>query len=302
MEMMTEEARWAYRSFVRAASALPGFEAKQKNDVREYDIGKLADGYCDAFDAGDEAGKSAYSAALMVRYWYMVPFMFRKYGHLPKLEITDVIGWIWDGISTACRYRGWRDPKQKVFGKRNSAEMCINQCITTTAGMACRKANRKSRKTDFLTNSLDAYVEQYEDGFAELASPEASDGYRLMIDKVAKGNAFDGFVLEQASSCDVYDVSDSRKIVAVDAFGEETESVSQTFAPNFDKLVRAVIEASKDGNAVKAYADDYGLPEANVRAMAERISKKKASEVASEVMDSLARLYEDDGVYEALCA
>ena len=310
MGMMTEEARWAYKSFVQAASALPGFEAKQKNDVKEYDIGKLADGYCDAFDAGDEDMKSAYASALMVRYWHMVSFLFCKYHHLPRIEVEDVVGWVWDGIARACRYRGWRDRKQSVYGKVKGPEMCINQCITSVAMMACRAANRKPRRTDFMTVSYDALGGKSPDGpdnldkmaFMADIRDEVGEAAADLIQDIASRSVFDSMVADSIAYGKCYKVADESSDTGYkDDFGDPIIQVRRDYEFADDKLLNALQKMAKDKQSLERFANLYGLSMDSVDREAKTIAKMPKKALLEAICGAKARMFDGDAAYMALC-
>ena len=301
MRMMTQAANDMYASFVSAASAIKGFKPNQKNDV-EYDIDKLADAYCNAFDSGDEEGKSKYSSALMVRYWHMVPFLFRKYGCIPHFEVEDAIGLVWDGISTACRYRGWRDPKQAVYGKRNGPEKCINQCITTEALMMCRRANAKSRRTDFVTVSYDALDDA-------LRKKGGSDGDATVLDKLSLMASTDGdegcadAVISSISKRSVFDALVAESISYGDCCvrGENGAEAADGYSISPKKLLDSLVASAKDDGFRSRFSSLYGIPKPEVDREADAIASMKRKPLAEAVMGATRRMFENDEVYEALC-
>ena len=51
-----------------------------------YSIDALADAYCDAADTNNEALKSVYISALILRFWYKIDKMYRENTVAPCLE------------------------------------------------------------------------------------------------------------------------------------------------------------------------------------------------------------------------
>ena len=80
---------------------------------------QLADGYCDAEEAGDEVGRDMYWGALLLRYWYYI----YKWYQMPRTlgeDFEDLFDWLNQSLDAALYYRTWRPKRiEKVWGKRN---------------------------------------------------------------------------------------------------------------------------------------------------------------------------------------
>jgi hypothetical protein len=92
----------------------------------QYSIDELADAYCDAVDASNDALKDIYISALILRFWYTIDKMYKSNSVAPSLEYEDFFWWLYEAIEYACKYRGWRDPSKNL-----NAQQCINKCIET---------------------------------------------------------------------------------------------------------------------------------------------------------------------------
>ena len=85
----------------------------------------MIDRYCIAKDTNDEPRKNMYIAGLMLRFWYVIAKLQAR-SPIPGLEYEDFMGWLYESIEYACKYRKWQNPANKV-----NAQQCINQCIET---------------------------------------------------------------------------------------------------------------------------------------------------------------------------
>ena len=86
----------------------------------------MADGYCRAKDTNNEIKKEyvhiRFDAQILVYYQASFSLVHRFQG----LEYNDFMGWLYDAIEYACKYRAWQDPS-----KHTNAQQAINQCIET---------------------------------------------------------------------------------------------------------------------------------------------------------------------------
>lgn len=162
---MTETLLFMYKNFLNAAKGLPNFIDGQKEDV-PYDITELANGYCAAEDAGDEVKKNQYISALMIRYWHMVSVLYEQ-SKSTKLEITDMVDWVYEGLMKAFSYRSWLDPNKAISKDEKGAEKCFNQCITSIRGHYYQRFNSDKRKINYLPlDSLDTPDYESEEGIS----------------------------------------------------------------------------------------------------------------------------------------
>lgn len=145
-----------YNSYVKCARGIPGFIVGQKEDV-PYDITELANGYCKAIDERNELKKSQYISALMVRYWHMVVYAWKKSEGL-RVDIEDIAMWIYDAIAKAAEYRSWQDVTKYISQDPKGAEKVINQCITSVCINNRKLLKRNERKINHLTYSLNALL------------------------------------------------------------------------------------------------------------------------------------------------
>lgn len=119
----------------------------------QYSIDELADAYCDAVDAKNEALKDIYISALILRFWYTIDKMYKANSVAPSLEHEDFFWWLYEAIEYACKYRGWRDPAKNL-----NAQQCINKCIDTIKLQKYYDLRLDKRKVVNHTCSIDAPI------------------------------------------------------------------------------------------------------------------------------------------------
>lgn len=99
---------------------------KLMKPYESYSIDELADAYCEAIDTENEALKSIYISALILRFWHKIDKMYKANSVAPCLEYEDFFWWLYEAIEYACKYRGWKDSEKNL-----NAQQCINKCIDT---------------------------------------------------------------------------------------------------------------------------------------------------------------------------
>ena len=110
----------------------------------------MMDRYCIAKDTNNEEKKNMYIAGLMLRFWYVIAKLQAR-SPIPGLEYEDFMGWLYEAIEYACKYRAWQDPTKKV-----NAQQAINQCIETIRVQKYYDLNLQKNKVNQMTFSLDA--------------------------------------------------------------------------------------------------------------------------------------------------
>ena len=161
--------------FIRDAAQLGDYQSMTKTE--------LANGYCDADEAGDEGKRSSYWSALMLRYWFKI-FEWAKNSQSCRLPLEDFIHWLNDSLVDAFYYRSWRweyeavvrngrfvewkldDNGNKIPNEHywrvdpNAPDKSINYFISARRGKEYQALNKQKRKGNVLTVSLDASVEE----------------------------------------------------------------------------------------------------------------------------------------------
>jgi len=157
-----------YKSYVNCASGLGDYQAMSKT--------QLANGYCDADEAGDEVKRSEYYAALMLRYWYKI-YEWNKTCVSCRLDIEEYAAWLNEAIRNAVLYRAWRDPANKLYNDPNGPDKVINRCLFSIRGENYQYFNKDKRKANYTCESLDKQVEQYGDSADVMTSSACNEYY-----------------------------------------------------------------------------------------------------------------------------
>lgn len=173
-------------------------EASFLGDFQNLSKTALANGYCDADEALEQAKlvhnaadeykydklRSAYHAALMLRYWYKI-FEWQKSSSSLNLDFIDFVDWLYDSLWVAFYYRMWRyEYKAEVkhgrfiawkldadgnripnpyYNDPNAPDKIINRCCGSMRGRVYQYYNKDKRKTDVQKYSIDQSKEAFGD-------------------------------------------------------------------------------------------------------------------------------------------
>ena len=189
--------------FVLCASGLGNYQALTKTE--------LANGYCLADEKQDEVKRSQYWAALLLRYWYKI-FEWAKSSESCKLPLEDFFDWLHDSLCDAFYYRSWWWEYEAVVreGKfiewkldehgnkipnehywkvdENAPDKSINYFCAARRAKEYQALNKDKRKSNVLSQSLDASREEVGDSALEQAGAyeEGYSGNSLPKDLVVK--------------------------------------------------------------------------------------------------------------------
>ncbi len=180
----------SYKLFVESAMRIPNFKVGTKEEYN--DIQTLADSYLQAEANNDKQMMEAYLSALVVRYWYMIPYLHSKSETL-RLEHDDIISWLYLAMIKAFEYRGW------VTDKKTSAEKCINRCIDSIRLNAFQEANYDMRKINYITYSLDESIEKFGDSSEGLFVEDNNDNFdveQLVNTKLTKKDVLSALIID----------------------------------------------------------------------------------------------------------
>lgn len=180
----------SYKLFVERAMIVPNFKPGTKEECN--DIQLLANGYLYAESKSDKRLMEGYLSALIVRYWYMIPYFQEKSASL-RLEYDDIISWIYLGIIKAFKYRGWVD------GNESSAEKCINRCLDSIRLNAFQESNTDTRKINYISYSLEESCEKFGDSADGLFVEDTDNTFNieyLVSRKLTKKDVLSALIID----------------------------------------------------------------------------------------------------------
>lgn len=284
--------------FIDCASGLGDYESINKTD--------LANGYCDAEEAGDETKRSQYYSALMLRYWYKIYEYARTCASM-KLPIEDFVSWLDDSFYWAFRYKRWRDPNDKLYGDPNGPDKVFNRCFFSTRGRYYQHSNKEIRKLNWTTSSLDAISEEVGDHQNLLGVDDEYLPEKEIIEKLLKDKRFlEAIVLDGIFYQDVFEEIKTKKTMTITTYNEETEeeeteeedynSYSHEF--NIKRLVKYIRAVNSD--FTDYFVDYYDLDNETAEQFKEKITSLRPAAISKIVQRTLYNLARDKDILNLL--
>lgn len=221
-------------------------DAEKLGNYQELTKTELADGYCDAEEAGNAALASSYFSALMLRYWYKI-YQWKVDSASLRLEDTEFEWWLRDAIRIAFVYKAWRDPENKIYGDPNAVDKIINQICFSVRGREYQHFNKNKRKANVQAMSLDEaldedgdYILGYSDSLVDEYEPDYSDELIKML--LLRNQVIEALIIDGIAHYDTFkDVKKSKTVEQIDtATGEAYEDTIKYHTMEFDpvKLVK----------------------------------------------------------------
>lgn len=236
------------RCFKREAELLGDYESMSKTD--------LANGYCDAEEAGNEILRSRYWGALMLRYWGWI-LKWKKESFSLNLEDLDFINWLNDSLADAFYYRGWRFEYKAVVrnGKfiewkldengnkipnpnyylldPNAPDKNINFFLGARRAKEYQATNKQVRKGNYQTLRLDTEVEENGDSVLQFAGlytegPKVSKVTSLIRDFIYSGKEVEALIIDGIANGDSFKESKTVQ------YKEDTEEKYYSYSSSFD--------------------------------------------------------------------
>lgn len=283
-----------YMSYVHCASALGDYQSISKTD--------LANGYVDAEESGDEAGRGQYISALMLRYWYKI-FEWAKDVNL-KLDLDDYASWLYEAIQLACQYKRWRDPSDKLYNDPNGPDKVFNTWFNTIRLRHYDIINTDKRRINYYAYSMEESIEIHGDAADVLNTVDSSAKYDDVKDIIQSyinsGKILEAAVLNNIINGNVFD--ESHNTVKTDEFDSHRHRVTYDvckMAFNMDKLIASVKMMGKRGNAIEFEAR-YDISHDDMTAFQSAVRKSTKRSIREMVESAMERLREDDGILAIL--
>lgn len=266
------------RSLEIAASRAERYD---RNSRAADDITFLANKYCEAYDAGDEDGKSTYISALMLKFWDNVGRMQETCRTANFGEYDDFGMQLFKCIQVACEMRAWQ-PTSSYYKSPTTAKACINQVIASRgAPEIMYEANRDISKIhaagnlaylDSPLDGTDAESGTFGDTIESLDdSVEATNmklGMKMLVESYVKRNkVVEAIVLDTILSSDcVRQTSKKESYVGYDDEGNEVEKTYTKYSSEFWDYQAVKALKGLPAGYVSSFSRKYGANEAVIQA------------------------------------
>lgn len=234
---------------------------------------QLANGYCDADEAGDDSLRDKYWSALLLRYWYKI-FEWIGNSYSLGLEQVEYFNWLNEAVADAFYYRSWRPKRQDHSDKTTpwithpwidnpqyrpedafAADRSIHYFLGAKRGKEYQLANKHKRRGNYQTLSIDSTFD--EEGYYILdvaglsEKPKVYDGIKELINTfLSKNKPIEAIVIDALCYGESYKTQ-SKKVVEQEydeETGEMVEKKYKTYSHTFDprRLVKCLNSIDED--------------------------------------------------------
>ena len=160
-----------YKEMCRtSADLVEGWENISKNDLcRLYVANK-----------NNPTLQNAYLSAILYKYWNLIS----KYYYMSSNCTTpeECYGWLVDSVSCCVNLASWENPESSIYKDPNGPDKVINRCMKCARLTYYQFINRKKRRDEFGSMSIDELKELYGDEVPEPCDPSQEyDIAELMI-------------------------------------------------------------------------------------------------------------------------
>ena len=276
-----------YKTYAEGASVVDNWQNKT--------ITELANGYCDADEAGDEYMRDAHFYALICRYWYMVTYLYtRRKSVLARLEYEDFQDWVIEAIARALKYKRWRNSEYEISKEPDGAKKIIDRCLYSVEKGYYKYYNQDCRKMSYTVSSLDAYqeslglqTEDSDDYDEEFLEDDSYDETKSSCNDIVKyyirqGKLMEAYIVDGICFYDTYSTEKS-KVEEVNSKGEKVEYVSYKY--KFNKRLLAQHLMNLDDNYYNEFTVKYNVPAESISRVTYNESNKR--KLYSKIKDTI---------------
>ena len=253
---------------LKAANLAPEWQELSKNDLcREYVKNK-----------GNETLQNAYISAILYRYWNLISKYYYQSANCATPE--ECYGWLVDSVFTCVNLAAWENPDSSIYNDPNGPDKVINRCMKCARLTYYQFINRKKRRDDFGTLSVDELKELYGNGAPEPEDPEQEYDVSLfiikdyIIEEFRKKNYFVSFLIYFILYANVFDVI------------KLEDSRSSEF--NLRKMCRIMSTIEED--MLVSFSEDLKLPLSDVTKAAEYVRSVPSGNMKKKIQQTLENL------------
>jgi hypothetical protein len=245
-----------FDNYLNSAKGLGDFQSLTKT--------QLANGYCDAEEAGDMVKRDQYFSALMLRYWFKVMEFYRN-SPFVRQEPDDFSSWIAESLNVAFKYRQWRNPSHPLNKDPNGPDKVINKCLFSTRKRWHKYANQDKRRVNFFVESIEEHFEKYENKsqslteHVEYADVQSSSQAIVQL-YLNRGKYIEAIIIDHIAHYNSFSFKSSKK-------GEKKDYV-------FSKVMLVKELAEIDETYISNFKDIYSVKEENLLEAIEEIKSQ----------------------------
>lgn len=294
--------------YARYAASIKDYESMSKT--------QLADGYCDADEAGDELMRNAYFSALVLKYWYII----FKYYETSKTAFTidDCYDWLIHSLLYGLEKRAWRVPGNAMYQDPNGPDKIFNRCFASSRLISYQHSNTDKNKLNYNTQSFEGMIEKVGDGIYQDKALIEYDGVKdkcnsLVQTLLNKGKYLEAFIVDGIANQDAFDAKDEKYTIegkeyfTKDDYGEyvqtkteDNQCVRTNYSLNSKKLVKH-LNSLDNLNFIRYFVNEYEIEQAAFVSSVQKVKKLSNTKLYKIIEKTLQELREDKDVKNILC-
>lgn len=298
---MLEEIRLA---LISSAKCLGDYQNISKQD--------LANGYCDADEAGDDVSRDHYYSALVLRYWFKI----KKYYEESKsaFNIFDCYEWLNHALLYALNHKPWRDPNNKLYGDPNGADKTINRCIISTRLINYQHANTDRSKINHVATSLDNLLDDTGDFIFRDSAMESNDenvAENLIKDFIHNNKVLEAMIIDGICNQDSFKEKQIKKVIKGHSYIDydednnpatvevpDAEVISKEYTFSDTKLAKHLMNI--DENFVNTFSHNYSVDKELVENEVNKLKNMSPARVKTCINNVIKSFKSDEAIRELL--
>ena len=181
---------------------------------------------------------NAYFAAIQYKYWGLIAKYYNSCNGLVEPEVCR--DWLIDTIMYALKHRRWEDVDSTLYNDPMGPDRAINTKMKCLKINQYQYSNRKKRKDEFGTMSLEALAEKMNDNtFGLIDNSSELDKQSIDINEYIKKlflkkDYFMAYMLDGIINVDVFDDEDGTKnILSVKKLSRFLRNLTQDYCEEF---------------------------------------------------------------------
>jgi len=288
--------------------------AEGLGDYTSIDKTTLANGYCDADEAGDDLKRDQYFSALILRYWYKIGRYYQDSKTTFSLE--DCYDWLVHALLYALNHKPWRVKGNKLYNDPTGPDKTINRCIISARLIAYQHANTDKSRITHSCYSLDSLNENLGDsifdGVEGLEDEKTSHTNQFIRMCLETHQPLKAFIIDGICNQGVFKETETKEKVNGKSYIDYDEDGNEVTVKEDDYSYKKVTYefsnkrlikhlSNMDNNFLNYFASTYGINKEIVESEAQKLANVTSTKLNKMVMNTMLELKDDKEFKEMLC-
>ena len=242
----------SYNLYLKKANLIKNWKSLSQREIANA---------CLQYKDTDQELYSQYFSCLVIIFWYKI-MTFAEKSQSSKNQLEDYVDWLIDTIELALKYHYWTLPEN--LNDEKAIQKAINRCADTIRQRYYYQYNLDKHKANYLTDSLDAKLDDLHDSFYLLEDDTYSDNISKINFKSIIGyfkrqkDILSIILLDAICWQDTFTVSTKKKKFTINDTGEEVEDSAKVYNYDFsliklNKYIRNQLNSNVINYLIKSY-------------------------------------------------